>query len=202
MAYHCIRHIPIRPCPPCRCHCNSRPRSRRSNRSPFGLPAFECKAINCQLNMKFWSLMCYTSNLNATTSLQLKTELLNPCKKVSDLLWNRLFSLHQCCMKSNRHSSLTFLLSFPPSWASPTAEDEINKRTQIRGDIVAHPLYIVMATHTGQLAASHVHCSSMVFFPFQGCQMAKFDPFLSLDCARVEGVGAQSKERNGSNFAA
>ena len=27
-----------------------------------------------------------------------------------------------------------------------------------------------------------------------GCQMAKFDPFLSLDCARVEGVGAQSKE--------
>ena len=32
----------------------------------------------------------------------------------------------------------------------------------------------------------------------QGCQMAKFDPFLSLDCAWVEGVGAQ---RNGSNFA-
>ena len=36
----------------------------------------------------------------------------------------------------------------------------------------------------------------------QGCQMAKFDPFLSLDCARLEGVGAQSKERKGSNFAA
>ena len=32
--------------------------------------------------------------------------------------------------------------------------------------------------------------------------MAKFDPFLSLDCARVEGVGVQSKERKGSNFAA
>ena len=33
--------------------------------------------------------------------------------------------------------------------------------------------------------------------------MAKVDPFLSfLDCARVEGVGAQSKERKGSNFAA
>ena len=29
----------------------------------------------------------------------------------------------------------------------------------------------------------------------------KFDPFLSLDCARVEGVRAQSKERKGSNFA-
>ena len=37
---------------------------------------------------------------------------------------------------------------------------------------------------------------------FQGCQMVKFDPFLSLDCARVEGMGAQSKERKGSNFAA
>ena len=35
-----------------------------------------------------------------------------------------------------------------------------------------------------------------------GCQIAKFDPFFSLDCARVEGVGAQSKERKGSNFAA
>ena len=38
--------------------------------------------------------------------------------------------------------------------------------------------------------------------PEQGCQISKFDPFLSLDCARVEGVGAQSKERKGSNFAA
>ena len=36
----------------------------------------------------------------------------------------------------------------------------------------------------------------------QGCQMAKFDLFLSLDCARVEGIEAQSKERKGSNFAA
>ena len=36
----------------------------------------------------------------------------------------------------------------------------------------------------------------------QGCQMAKFDPFLLLDCTRVEGVGAQSKERKGSHFAA
>ena len=32
--------------------------------------------------------------------------------------------------------------------------------------------------------------------------MAKFDPILSLDCARVEGVGVQSKERKVSNFAA
>ena len=36
----------------------------------------------------------------------------------------------------------------------------------------------------------------------QGCQMAKFDPFYFLDCARVQAVGAQSKERKGSNFAA
>ena len=32
--------------------------------------------------------------------------------------------------------------------------------------------------------------------------MAKFDPFLSLVCARVEGMVAQSQERKGSNFAA
>ena len=34
----------------------------------------------------------------------------------------------------------------------------------------------------------------------QCCQLAKFDPFLSLDCARVEGVGAQSKLRKRFNF--
>ena len=36
----------------------------------------------------------------------------------------------------------------------------------------------------------------------QCCQMAQVDLFLSLDCARVEGWGAQSKEGKGSNFAA
>ena len=40
------------------------------------------------------------------------------------------------------------------------------------------------------------------FVVAQGCQMAKCDPFLSLDCARVEGMGAQAKQRKGSNFAA
>ena len=39
--------------------------------------------------------------------------------------------------------------------------------------------------------------SKMVCRARQGCQMAKFDPFLSLDCAMV-----QSKERKGSNFVA
>ena len=47
-----------------------------------------------------------------------------------------------------------------------------------------------------------VHMVPVVSEHLQCCQMAKFDPFLSLDCARVEGVGAQSKERKGLNFAA
>ena len=34
-----------------------------------------------------------------------------------------------------------------------------------------------------------------------GCQMAKLDPFLSLDCAPLPSTLAQSKERKGSNFA-
>ena len=36
----------------------------------------------------------------------------------------------------------------------------------------------------------HIKALSMTA-SVKGCQMAKFDPFLSLDCARVEGVGAQ-----------
>ena len=58
---------------------------------------------------------------------------------------------------------------------------------------------------TAAAAAGHSHLRSLAAAeskPSQGCQMAKFDPFLSLDCARVEGVGAQSKERKGSNFTA
>ena len=34
----------------------------------------------------------------------------------------------------------------------------------------------------------------------QGCQMAKFDPFLSLDCARVEGVGDEIQGKEGIKF--
>ena len=34
----------------------------------------------------------------------------------------------------------------------------------------------------------------------QCCQIAKFDPFLSLDCAPTPSTLAQSKERKGSNF--
>ena len=49
---------------------------------------------------------------------------------------------------------------------------------------------------------THVLALSLLCAAIHGCQMAKFDPFLSLDCATVEGVGAQSKERKGSNFAA
>ena len=34
----------------------------------------------------------------------------------------------------------------------------------------------------------------------QGCQMAKFDPCLSLDCARVEGVGGTIQGKTGIKF--
>ena len=54
----------------------------------------------------------------------------------------------------------------------------------------------------GILTGNGIRCEGSEGGNQQGCQMAKFDPFLSLDCARVEGVGAQSKERKGSNFAA
>ena len=57
------------------------------------------------------------------------------------------------------------------------------------------------AAAIGHLALSPLTNSNEVSCK-QCCQLAKFDPFLSLDCARVEGVGAQSKERKGSNFAA
>ena len=33
-----------------------------------------------------------------------------------------------------------------------------------------------------------------------GCQMAKFDPFLSLDCARVEGVEGAIQGKEGIKF--
>ena len=54
----------------------------------------------------------------------------------------------------------------------------------------------------GDVLDAVVCCAIAVLYCGQGCQMAKFDPFRSLDCARVEGVGAKSKERMGSNFAA
>ena len=34
----------------------------------------------------------------------------------------------------------------------------------------------------------------------QGCQMAKFDPFLSLDCTMVEGVGGAIREKEGIKY--
>ena len=36
--------------------------------------------------------------------------------------------------------------------------------------------------------------------PSHGCQMAKFDPFLSLDCARVEGLGGAIQGKEGIKF--
>ena len=50
------------------------------------------------------------------------------------------------------------------------------------------PVQIVIQRH--ESLALGVHEEEGVCH--HSCQMAKFDPFLSLDCARVEGVGAQS----------
>ena len=52
-----------------------------------------------------------------------------------------------------------------------------------------------------QIFRSYVFCPSGFWTMAPLRCAAKFDPFLSLDCARVEGMGAQSKERRGSNFA-
>ena len=53
------------------------------------------------------------------------------------------------------------------------------------GVVVSEDDFFAINTLKFKFRDSHVH----------GCQMAKFDPFLSLDCATVEGMGAQSKER-------
>ena len=49
----------------------------------------------------------------------------------------------------------------------------------------------------GWEADSEWHLSGSMESWGQGCQMAKFDPFLSLDCARVEGVGRNPRKRRG-----
>ena len=70
---------------------------------------------------------------------------------------------------------------------------------------LAHELRLLQEPRlvlVGGALAQRLHRYLLRLLRRQGCQMAKFDPFLSLDCARVEGVGAQSKERKGSNFAA
>ena len=59
----------------------------------------------------------------------------------------------------------------------------------------AFALLVVVVAHSiilgflPPLALERVGVVVMVVISLQGCQMAKFDPFLSLDCARVEGVG-------------
>ena len=51
------------------------------------------------------------------------------------------------------------------------------------------------ARHFGGILGTDFLPSSECHGQYQGCQMAKFDPFLSLDCARMEGVGRNP--RNG-----
>ena len=41
---------------------------------------------------------------------------------------------------------------------------------------------------------------SMAWHEHQCCQMAKYDPFHSLDCARVEGVGGAIQGKEGIKF--
>ena len=62
-----------------------------------------------------------------------------------------------------------------------------------RPDMRNRTIEIMAGVHTGAIVADDAGNRmprSVVFGRDQGCQMAKFDPFLSLDCARVEGVGA------------
>ena len=67
---------------------------------------------------------------------------------------------------------------------------------------------LAAAEEAKKAALNQLYFSTLENFRFplsltlsQSCQIAKVDPFLFLDCARVEGVGAQSKDRKGSNFA-
>ena len=75
----------------------------------------------------------------------------------------------------------------------PSAELSRGRGAEEEEATVATPFHLVIAAAAGRSV-----CNGGT----HGCQIAKFDPFLSLDCAGVEGVGAQSEERKGSNFAA
>ena len=86
-----------------------------------------------------------------------------------------------------------------------TSSQSGNRSMQIYVSIYRHPISPSIAFPPYAAVARLVNEPKRIAMDGrrkQGCQMAKFDPFLSLDCARVEGVGAQSKERKGSNFAA
>ena len=79
--------------------------------------------------------------------------------------------------------------------------EDASSQTQLCGLLFLQVSPRWSCCHLVGSAAPQLSCDG--WFPCcHGGQMAKFDPFLSLDCARVEGVGAQSKERKGSNFVA
>ena len=58
-----------------------------------------------------------------------------------------------------------------------------------------------MANGYSQIFRSYVFGPSGFWTMAPLCYAAKFDPFLSLDCAPTPSTLAQSKERKGSNFA-
>ena len=62
-------------------------------------------------------------------------------------------------------------------------------------------LYLLMYFRSAGIRSRILALSSHVQVHSQCCQMAKFDPFLSLDCAPTPSTLAQPKERKGSNFA-
>ena len=73
-----------------------------------------------------------------------------------------------------------------------------NLKKQKGKQVSVHASFLMLAAGRHPLAswARCTYARTPPRFVNQGCQMAKFDPFLSLDCARVEGVGAQSQGRD------
>ena len=98
--------------------------------------------------------------------------------------------INVCFSDAEEHSELSSLLPLPSLFIlhnSTTSPPPLQKLAQNQGC---------------QIFRSYVFGPSGFWTLAPLCYAAKLDPFLSLDCARVEGVGAQSKERKGSNFAA
>ena len=78
-----------------------------------------------------------------------------------------------------------------PAGATGTRDSSCRRRFERRATAKSLRFWFYFSRHSG-ISRSRAH---------QGYQMAKFDPFLTLDCARVEGAGVQSKERKASNIA-
>ena len=102
--------------------------------------------------------------------------------------------------QSSFHACLKSLLQWPRDrrrgWRSEAALRHLEQHRQ-------HRLQAKLPDGDGysQIFRSYVFCPWGFWTVDPLRYTAKFDPLLSLDCARVEGAGSQSKERKGSNFA-